>query len=375
MDQRVRDAAGELLRALRTAPRADRAASLTTVERLIRRACRGGRLDDIIRSDLTLTSGIWLLGKLCEAGVVRVDHSGTVYPACAEPTGAATADGALVDAGLGGGLIDWQVMEGVLKRRPYPPSNEFFQSYDTCASLRRRLAIMDQHDDLAGRTVLQLGDDNMFSVALGLVPGMGHVHVADIDPRMLAAIADEAHALGLRLTMHRVDVLRQQVPVQGVDTFMVSNLKDAGGLALCAAAAVATTAGAGAVGYLSFALDVYRPGFTDRQVFRSVAKMLERLDCVLTALVACDEPELDDDQLADLAVVVSTVARGRADVSQVAALLEDLRHQSGWKVLALRHGYPDVSLRPAMLARVVTGADSVRQARRVLRFLQRAVRP
>jgi hypothetical protein len=341
------------------------------VQRFITRTLAGGRLDDVVRGELTLPSALWLLAVLCREGMVRVDPTGDVRPAARESASPTPSDGGLVDPRLAADTIEWTVMDRVLSRRPYDASAEFFQSFQTPASLRRRLAVMEHYGDLAGQTILQLGDDEMFSVALALAEGVTHVHVADADPRVLTAIAAEAEALGLPLSTHEVDVLRERVPVAGIDTFFVSCLKDAGGLTACMAAAVATTAGPGTSGYVAFDLDVYKLGLTDRQVFQHLGRTLDGLECVVTTLLPCDDYLLDDARLADLGQLVVAAAASGATPEDVAERLRHLAGQTKWRPLTLRNGYPEVRFRSGMLARIETGAKSVQLAQRTLRFLQR----
>jgi predicted methyltransferase len=352
-------------RTLQAGPPGDPRATERAVQRFTARALSGGAIDDVIRSELTVTSALWLLARLHREGVVRVDDRGFVHGTGIE----AAQDVGLVSVAAVTKLVDWSVMDGVLARRGFDLSEEFFQSFETSASLRRRLAIMDHHGDLAGRTILQLGDDELFSVALGLVQDVAHVHVVDADPRVLAAIATEANSLGLPVSTHRVDVLRERVPVDGVDTFFVSCLKDVGGLTVCVANAVAATAGAGSSGYVSFDLDVYKPGLADREIFRDVARMLDRLDCVVTALVEADEFLLGESCAAGLGGFVAAAAEGDPTPLEVGEQLREFADNPRWGPLTLRNGYPDVPFRCGFVARVETGRESLPLAHRTLRFL------
>lgn len=357
----------------------DPRATVRAVAQVVRRARGGGRLDDLVRGPMTVNSGLWVLSRLCRDGAARVDPDGTVRPTTGTPT--ARDDGApgLVDLTLADGLVDWDVLAEVLTRRTYAPDPELHQSFDTFASLRRRLAVMDYYDDLDGRTVLQLGDDEMFGVAIGLVDGVRHVHVADTDERVLRSIGDEADRLALALTTHVVDVRRDRPELPGVDTFFVSGLKDPGGLFLFVATAVSTVSGAGAVGYVSFDLDVYRAGGGSGQggerAQREVLRMFDRLDCTVTALLPGDDGLLEDSVLADLGEATLGAARHAASPTELGAQLRRLlaRWPAGADLLLYQPGFPHAQLRPISLARVETGPASRRLASRYLGFLQSAV--
>ncbi|MEV1156007.1 bis-aminopropyl spermidine synthase family protein [Micromonospora chokoriensis] len=320
-----------------------------------------------------MTTGLWVVAALVAEGTVTVTDDGTVTAVV--PTRPSCPPGeALIDARLGDGLADWAAMASILADRPYEPSAEFYQSFDTFDTLKRRLALLDRHNDLHGRSLLQLGDDEMFSVALAMSPGVGHVHVADADPRVLKAIDEEASARGLPVTVYQVDVLRDRLPVTAVDTFFVSGLKDAGGLLLFITSALAATSETGATGYISYDTDVYRAGATDAEVHREVWQALDRLGCTVTALLPCDELMLATDFRADLAAITREAAGRGLSPAELSESLRHLADSPRADLFTAKPGFPDIALRPATLARVETGPQSARLARRQLRFLQSAVR-
>ncbi|MBK3631382.1 bis-aminopropyl spermidine synthase family protein [Streptomyces sp. MBT97] len=357
----------------------DPRATVRAVAQVVRRARGGGRLDDIVRGPMTVNSGLWVLSRLHRDGTAPIDPVGTVRRLAGTPS-TRDDDGApgLVDLTLADGLVDWDVLSEVLARRTYAPDPELHQSFDTFASLRRRLAVMDYYDDLHGRTVLQLGDDEMFGVAIGLADGVRHVHVADTDERVLRSIGDEADRLALPLTTHAVDVRHARPELTDVDTFFVSGLKDPGGLFLFVATALSTVPGAGAVGYVSFDLDVYRadgaPGQDEEPAQREILRMFDRLDCTVTALLPGDDGLLDDSVLADLGAATREAARRAASPTELGAWLRSLlaRRPAGADLLRYQPGFPHAQLRPISLARVETGPASRRLASRYLRFLQSA---
>ena len=80
----------------------------------------------------------------------------------------------------------------------------------------------------------------------------------------------------------------------------------------------------------------------------------------------CDWPE-------DLAALVRHTAVAGLTPAGVGRLLGELGARPRWRVHTYRHDFPDVSvLRPAMLARVLTGEDSVMRAQRLLRMVHRS---
>ena len=338
------------------------------VARVVARALGGCRIDDAVRGDVPFAPAMWILSQLVRDGHVAVTEAGWVGP----PSAGSTLDGGLIDPLPANDIIDWPRFERILAERPYEPSPEFSQSFDTIASLRRRLAMMEHYNDLAGRSILQLGDDEMFSVALAMVDDVRHVHLIDADERILKAVQATAATGDLPLSTERVDILREPITATDVDCFYVSGLKDAGGLTLFIASAVATTNPAGAVGYVSFDYDVYQPGMTPRQVLEDLSRTVARLDCVVTALVPCEDLLLGDDLMAKLANVLRESAAAGDSPQRTADRLSPLAEAPDADLWVRKHGYPFLPLLPNPVIRLETGPQSVSTARRVRGFLQRA---
>jgi hypothetical protein len=343
------------------------------VNRLVRRAIGGCRLDDAIRGDVPLACALWLLSRLVRDGRVIVGDDGWIGPrGHGRTTNPAVAQGDLIDPYSVNDLIDWPRFEGVLAARPYEASAEYSQSFDTVASLRRRLAMMEYFGDLSGHTILQLGDDELFSVALAMVDDVRHVYAIDADERILKAIQATATEQNLPLSTERVDVLRERTSVADADRFYISGLKDAGGLTLFMACAIAATSEKGAAGYVSFDVDVYQPGASERQALEEVYRAVARMDCVITALLPGEDLLLSDDLLAKYARVVAESAAAGDPPDGTAERLKALATEPGADLLVRKQGYPNLPLRPLTVMRIETGPTSARSARRIQGFMQRA---
>ncbi len=76
----------------------------------------------------------------------------------------------------------------------------------TAGTALRRALFLDTRFDLAGRTVLCVGDHDLTSVALALVRPDARILVADIDERVLAHIDAVADRLGLDVRTHFADL-------------------------------------------------------------------------------------------------------------------------------------------------------------------------
>ncbi|UCD44113.1 MAG: bis-aminopropyl spermidine synthase family protein [Candidatus Bathyarchaeota archaeon] len=98
----------------------------------------------------------------------------------------------------------------VSARRP-TPDTKLDQAYATPETALRRALYMLGEGDLAGRDVLFLGDDDLTSVAAGLLSVVGSITVMDIDERLLELIGDTSRSdkLGIDCVSHD---LRRPLP-------------------------------------------------------------------------------------------------------------------------------------------------------------------
>ncbi|MGD2201086.1 MAG: bis-aminopropyl spermidine synthase family protein [Candidatus Bathyarchaeota archaeon] len=102
------------------------------------------------------------------------------------------------------------------------PRPQLDQAYATPETALRRALYMLENGSLAGRDVLFLGDDDLTSVAAGLLGVVGRRTVVDIDERLLGAIREvsEVEGLGIECVHHD---LRGSLPEELVgcfDTFL-----------------------------------------------------------------------------------------------------------------------------------------------------------
>lgn len=344
------------------------------VRALVQRALEGGRIDDVLRLDLTVFEAVQALVVLRRAGWIDL-RDGCVAPTESgrlRASSSSTWSGVLT-SGLARDALDWNAVAATLASRPYTPDPAMFQSFDTLVSLQQRLAVLLWHRDLVDRTFLQLGDDEMFAAMVARTGEPLAIHVADSDHRILDAIASDADSAGRSTIGHLIDV-RFDAPLRvAADTVFVSGLKDAGGLMLFVTHAILASAGAGAVLYVSFDPSVYRPGLDVRAATDDTLKRFAALDCSLTMLVPCDAQLLTDETLVLLGDLVIDAAEQSWDNDRLVSGLTSLGKLGG-DLLHLKHGFPHTSLGPCPLARLMVGPESKRLAGRQLRMLQSAVR-
>jgi branched-chain polyamine synthase A-like protein len=332
---------------------------MTVVERFR----RGDRLDDVLRSATTIATGMWQVIEY-----LRSLDDASFLPGAELADRPRAVGASLVDLALADGLLDWSAMRQVIGARGYAPELRYFQSFDTFDTLRRRAAIMHAYGDLAGRSILVLGDDELFGVALALSDGVRRTDVLDVDGRIVDRQNAESERRNLRLTAHRIDVLRDELPTVMADVFFVSGLKDAGGLRAFAGAGVLGT-GPGAVGYVSADLDVLDSDASPAANLRVLLGMFENLDCEVTALLPCDELALSDQLIERMQTIMQRCAHSRASFQSLSDSLAALAEDTSLDLVTRKRGFPHIPLDPALLARVVVGAGSMRRAQRDRRML------
>jgi hypothetical protein len=324
---------------------------------------RGDRLDDALRSASTIAAGMWQITEY-----LRVADGPASLPTAGSSDRPRAVGAALVDLALAHDLLDWSTMRRILDARGYEPELRYFQSFDTFDTLRRRAAIMHAYGDLAGRSILMLGDDELFGVALALTDLVQKTDVIDVDGRIVDRQNAESKLRDLRLTAHRVDVLRDELPLVPADVFFVSGLKDAGGLRAFVDAGVLST-GPGAVGYVSADLDVLDPDASRAGNLRMLLGMFEQLDCEVTAVLPCDELTLSDQLVDRMHSIAQSCAHSDASFQNLVDSLTALAGDPSLDLVIRKRGFPHIPLDPALLVRIVVGAGSVRRARRERRVL------
>jgi predicted methyltransferase len=104
-------------------------------------------------------------------------------------------------------------------RRP-TPDTKLDQAFATPETALRRALYMLGEGDLAGRDVLFLGDDDLTSVAAGLLGVAGSIAVMDIDERLLELIGEASRSEGLGVDCVSHD-LRRPLPEEHLGRYDV----------------------------------------------------------------------------------------------------------------------------------------------------------
>lgn len=123
--------------------------------------------------------------------------------------------------------------EPLIARRP-PAISRYDQGALTSESVFQRLALMYGEGDVAQKSIMLLGDDDLLSVALALTGLPREIVVVEIDDRLCDFIRQVAQAKSLRITVMQQDT-REKLPADlhaTFDTFVTDPTETIQGLLL-----------------------------------------------------------------------------------------------------------------------------------------------
>lgn len=106
----------------------------------------------------------------------------------------------------------------IYEARPTDENSELDQGSMTPESFFRRLALMIHEGDIQGNRIVNLGDDDLASVAIALTGLAESITVLEIDPRIRDYLAGVARAHKLPITVREQD-LTKHLPRELVGTF------------------------------------------------------------------------------------------------------------------------------------------------------------
>lgn len=136
----------------------------------------------------------------------------------------------VIDSNIDINLCDEVVQ--FIKNRDLRPNEQYYQSYDTFDSLLRRIKIMNSFGDIEGKSILFLGDDELFCVLYAMCSKAARVTVLDIDSTLLKKIEEANIKFNLHIEVIEYDLLKgfPNNLYNQFDVFFASGLKDMGGL-------------------------------------------------------------------------------------------------------------------------------------------------
>jgi len=106
----------------------------------------------------------------------------------------------------------------VLQGRP-PPAEEYDQTFVTSEDIVLRVGFMEKRADLAGSSILFIGDADMFSLALAITGLPSRIVVLDVDVRVVEFINSAAQQHGLACLSAEVNDVRSPFPSKYANQF------------------------------------------------------------------------------------------------------------------------------------------------------------
>lgn len=164
------------------------------------------RSQDSTLSEVTRTIGLMLSGR-----EIVFDSKSRRY-SLEKPSGILPGESGLCPSCQGKGVI----LEGhfretlerfceLTKDRP-PPIFEYNQGIIDPQDIALKSAVMYRRGDLEGRSILLIGDDDLFSIFLALLGFASTLTVLEIDDRLIRYINEKAEQSSLAITAQRYDV-------------------------------------------------------------------------------------------------------------------------------------------------------------------------
>lgn len=200
--------------------------------------------DWFARARIPFPFAVRILRELQEGGYIRYDSDTTRLTARGQTLANelhAAAEPNMTCPHCAGSGTDWGKLQSVYDRfveiyaaRPRNENPEYDQGSMTPESLFRRLALMAHMGDLQGARIVNLGDDDLASVAIALTGLAASITVLEIDDRIGDYIAGAAKKHNLPITVRHQDLTRAlPADLKGTfDTFVCDPPETEAGLLL-----------------------------------------------------------------------------------------------------------------------------------------------
>lgn len=168
----------------------------------------------------------------------------------------------------------------IVHERPQPDAT-FFQGFVREADVISRVALMHYYNDLADKSFIIVGDDDMLSIALALTGLPSRIVVVDIDARLGEYLGKVCNKYGLNIEFRQYDV-SNPLPrdlVGKFDVFSSEPLETVSGLKAFLSRGVACLR-EGGVGYVGFTT-----AEASMKKWRVIEQLLLKMNCVITDVI------------------------------------------------------------------------------------------
>ena len=188
-------------------------------------------LDELFYSNLMMITIVALLNLLYQNNVIRIVNNIVMFnEAYILQLDVLKVSFDLINETISG---DEEIVEYISKKNT-SPNLQYYQSYNTIDSLRRRMRALTSLDDYKKNSFLFLGDDELFSVYFAYMNKGKSITVLDIDDKIIENINEANRKYHLNVVAEKCDLLKvlPEHLYNKFDVFFASGLKDFGGLLL-----------------------------------------------------------------------------------------------------------------------------------------------
>lgn len=255
----------------------------------------------------------------------------------------------------------------LIQAREYEANQDFFQSFNTFESLIKRFCFMEKYRDTLDKSVIFIGDDELFSLFYALNGRAKRIAVVDIDDRILKYIRKISERYQLGIETYCVNILEEfpNCLENKFDIFFASGLKDYDGLiAFLLAGLVSLREDKDSTGYIAY----YNYAGQSDDSFEKLPlnfkfqKYLTNINFYIQYCIPCDEMVIPRHTI-DHIVRMLLEEEGTS-------LFEMFSKLAVNNVLSVDPAYPFVGVSPIQLARIKPAGNFYSMASRSQKLLQ-----
>lgn len=322
-------------------------------------------LDQLFYSNLMLITIVVLLNLLYNDNVIQIKNNKIIFnetyilqldvlKVCPD----------LINENISG---DEEIIEYISKKN-ISPNLQYYQSYNTVDSLRRRMRTLTSLDDYKKNSFLFLGDDELFSVYFAYMNKGKSITVLDIDDKVIANIEEANKKYNLNIVAEKCDLLRG-LPEQlynTFDVFFASGLKDLGGvLVFIYTGLLSLKAETDSLGYFTY----YDYNTTDGRDFQlKLQKKLIECNSFLDFISPCDQAVFPAYSLENIIKFIEKKDFLKDFMETRNCIVNVLRENNPFSADPL---FPFFSVKPIYLARIRQIRIDETQIRKSLNILRR----
>lgn len=237
-----------------------------------------------------------------------------------------------------------------IRNRESAPNELYYQSYNTYESLIRRQRIMESFGDHHNKSILFLGDDELFCVYYALHSQAKRIAVLDIDRSLLQKVNEANEKFHLNIEVYECDLVKE-FPKElhhQFDVFFASGLKDLGGIFLFIySGLLSLNESLVSSGYFTF----YEYNASDqkcRYMYDLETKLLQE-GVILDHISVCDQGMIPTSVLEKIRHQIEKEPYFTKYPAQKTEIIEFLREKN---VFSADPQFPLFSVRPIKIARV-----------------------